>query len=218
MWRNPKYHPDDEAPTAPPEETGERLLTIERPRDATELRLTREEYEGKPYLSLRVWRRGQDGAMWPTRKGVSIRMSEAPQLLEALAAAAPHRHHQPPPAASRPARADPPFQPARQPPPLPSANAPPLWLLEAAAGFDGVPVALSGTLKQIDWAGSIRSNRLASARRRSPELVPLLSIISDSTWWIANKDAPLTDVKWPSQEQVRRAPAPAPAEPFNELN
>lgn len=73
--------------TAPPEEKGIRLATI--PRGTDELHLTWDTYEGKPYLSLRLWTRGRDGAgMWPDRtKGISIRLRELPGLCDGLAKA-----------------------------------------------------------------------------------------------------------------------------------
>jgi hypothetical protein len=82
VWRNPKYPQPD--PPRPPEERGKRLMTLERDED-TELRLSLDEYQGHAYYSLRVWQRGDDGRMWPTRKGVSIRLREAPALANVLA-------------------------------------------------------------------------------------------------------------------------------------
>ncbi len=89
-------HPDYErlkdratiaAPTGPPQPSGELIASFPRPsregQDA-ELRLVLDSYEGHPYLSLRVWQRGGDGAFWPTRKGVSIRLSEAEGVAAAL--------------------------------------------------------------------------------------------------------------------------------------
>jgi hypothetical protein len=43
-----------------------------------------DEYQGHPFYSLRVWTRGDDGAMYPTRKGVSIRLREAEALANVL--------------------------------------------------------------------------------------------------------------------------------------
>jgi hypothetical protein len=37
---------------------------------------------------------------------------------------------------------------------------------------------------------------------RYPELVPVLSLVRDATWWIANKDAPIGELRWPSREQT----------------
>jgi hypothetical protein len=72
----------------PPEETGRRLATFRRGRDA-ELHVCLAEYEGSPFISLRVWERGSDGRLWPARgKGCSVRLAEAGELAEALAAVA----------------------------------------------------------------------------------------------------------------------------------
>lgn len=95
MYISPN-HPDFErlrdratapAPTGPPAPTGELLATFPRPSregQDCELRLVLDSFEGHPYLSLRVWQRGGDGAFWPTRKGVSVRMGEARGVAEAL--------------------------------------------------------------------------------------------------------------------------------------
>ena len=89
MWRNPNYPAP--APPAPPQEQGERLATFPRG-DGVELRVTLSEYQGRPYIGLRVWERGQDGAWWPVRgKGCSVRLTEAAELAEALAAVATDR-------------------------------------------------------------------------------------------------------------------------------
>ena len=60
-------------------------LLVSIPRgQSEELRLAWSEYEGKPYLSLRLWQKGDDGALLPTKKGISIRLRELPDLTEAL--------------------------------------------------------------------------------------------------------------------------------------
>ena len=114
MYVSPN-HPDYErlkdratiaAPTGPPAPTGELLATFTRPsregQDA-ELRLVRDEYQGHAYLSLRVWQRGGDGAFWPTRRGCSIRLSEAEGVAAALQKAL--------------GQAEPPPEPTREAPP-----------------------------------------------------------------------------------------------------
>jgi hypothetical protein len=65
-------------------EEGRRLATF--PRDpTTELRVTLAEYQGHPYISLRVWERGRDGRWWPVKgKGCSVRIAEAEGLADAL--------------------------------------------------------------------------------------------------------------------------------------
>jgi hypothetical protein len=85
MWTAPGYEPER---PQPPAETGRRLATFPRG-DREELRVTLAEYKGRPYLALRVWAEGDGGGWWPVRgKGVSVRISEAGKLAEALAAVA----------------------------------------------------------------------------------------------------------------------------------
>jgi hypothetical protein len=71
----------------PPTENGRRIGTIER--SATEeIRVNWAEYEGKPYLSLRLWKRGDDGGWWPDgKRGMSVRIRELPDLAAAIAEA-----------------------------------------------------------------------------------------------------------------------------------
>lgn len=103
MWVDPKYRDQVQAPTAP-QERGERLATFKRG-DGQELRVTLAEYEGHPFISLRLWERDQAGTWWPIRgKGCSVRMSEAAELAEALVAVA-----------SGTGRSDPPRTDARPP-------------------------------------------------------------------------------------------------------
>jgi hypothetical protein len=73
-------------PTQPPE-TGSRLATLPRGNGRAELRVNLVEFQGRPYLAVRLWRRDQSGAWWPARKGVSIRLSEARDVADALAKA-----------------------------------------------------------------------------------------------------------------------------------
>jgi hypothetical protein len=85
VWRNPKYADQIERPRAS-EETGVRVGTWPRGKDS-ELRLSIDEFKGNRYLALRVWTRGGDGLFWPTSKGTSIRLSEAEDVADAIAAA-----------------------------------------------------------------------------------------------------------------------------------
>jgi hypothetical protein len=49
------------------------------------MRVTLSEYEGHPYVSLRLWERDPAGAWWPVRgKGCSVRLSEAGTLAGVL--------------------------------------------------------------------------------------------------------------------------------------
>lgn len=74
------------AATPPSPAEGRRLATLRRGKDG-ELRLTWEESAGHPFLRLRVWARTEWG-LGPTRKAMTIRMKELPELLEGLLAAA----------------------------------------------------------------------------------------------------------------------------------
>ena len=87
MWINPN-HPDPPRQAPPPQETGDRLATFER-HGGEELRVTLAEFNGHPFVSLRVWAPGPDGQLWPVRgKGVSVKLREVAGLAEALAAVA----------------------------------------------------------------------------------------------------------------------------------
>ena len=71
----------------PPVERGERLATIPRG-DSEELRVVWDEYEGKPYLSIRVWTKDVNGGWWPDKtKGVTIRRRELAAFAEGFAGA-----------------------------------------------------------------------------------------------------------------------------------
>jgi hypothetical protein len=53
----------------PPADRGKVLATFPRTgyqdKPDTELRLTLNEYQGRPYLELKGWARGEGGAFWP---------------------------------------------------------------------------------------------------------------------------------------------------------
>jgi len=69
---------------APPAETGQRLAVFPRG-EGVEMRVSLAEYEGHPYIALRVWERNAAGEWWPVKgKGCSLRLSEAGPLAEAL--------------------------------------------------------------------------------------------------------------------------------------
>lgn len=62
--------------TGPPEENGARLATIKRG-DDEELRLSWAQYNGRNFLNIRVWKKGEDGAWWPEKsKGMTVRVRE----------------------------------------------------------------------------------------------------------------------------------------------
>ena len=83
MWVSPN-HPNPPRPYSPPQETGQRIATFQR-HAGEELRVNLAEYEGHPYVSLRVWAPGPDGQLLPIRgKGLSIKVREVAGLAEAL--------------------------------------------------------------------------------------------------------------------------------------
>jgi hypothetical protein len=97
MWTNPRYReltgqdPPGRAtvgpPTGPPTPTGTPLASFPRKGPdgvEQELRVVLDEFEGHPYLALRVWQRDAAGAWWPTKKGVSVRLTEAAGVAGAL--------------------------------------------------------------------------------------------------------------------------------------
>lgn len=72
----------------PPAEQGQRLTTIPRPKDDAEIRLNWCEYDGHPYLSIRVWVKDDDGQFWPDKhRGFSIRLRELSDVADAIAQA-----------------------------------------------------------------------------------------------------------------------------------
>lgn len=70
-----------------PVDNGKRLATIVRG-DAEELRVSWAEYEGHPFLSLRVWKKDSSGSWWPDKaKGLTIRLRELADFIDGVAAA-----------------------------------------------------------------------------------------------------------------------------------
>ena len=70
-----------------PIEQGERLATVSRG-DSEELRFSWSEYNGRPFLNIRLWNRDVSGQWWPTKdKGIAIRRHELADLAEAVAGA-----------------------------------------------------------------------------------------------------------------------------------
>jgi hypothetical protein len=79
--------PPTERSSTPPEDDGERIATYPRGADA-ELRMVVAEYNGRPYLGLRIWERDGDGAAWwPTKKGVTVRTHELEDFARAVGVA-----------------------------------------------------------------------------------------------------------------------------------
>jgi hypothetical protein len=86
MWVSPN-HPNPPRQPTPPADTGRRLATIPRGDGREELRVSLAEFNGHPFVALRVWQRDASGQWWPTRKGFSIRLSEAREVADTLAEA-----------------------------------------------------------------------------------------------------------------------------------
>jgi hypothetical protein len=87
MWVSPNHPNPPRRPDAP-RENGERLATFAR-HGGEELRVSLAEFNGHPFISLRVWAPGPDGQLLPVRgKGVSVKLREVAGLAEALAAVA----------------------------------------------------------------------------------------------------------------------------------
>lgn len=124
MWRNPKYPAPE--PTPPPEPSGELLISFPRPGRGrgpdAELRVSLDEFQGHPFVSVRLWNRGPDGSWYPTKKGCSVRLAEAEDLADVLAKAAQlaGKPAARPRAASTPRRGG----PARQPEPSAPGRSP----------------------------------------------------------------------------------------------
>ena len=74
------------ASAAPPPENGRRLGTINRS-ESEEIRINWSEFEGHPFLSIRMWKRYDDGTWWPDKRGIAIRVRELPDLVVAMAEA-----------------------------------------------------------------------------------------------------------------------------------
>lgn len=78
---------DRSRPSAP-EDTGRRLATLQRPKDNGELRISWSEYEGKPFVSVRLWTRDPNGHFWPHKeKGFTVRLHELADVADAIAEA-----------------------------------------------------------------------------------------------------------------------------------
>lgn len=75
-----------------PRETGKRLATLPRRggfgKPDAELRIALDTYEGRSFISLRLWERGADGNFYPTPKGVTLRTGELYEAIRGLCAGA----------------------------------------------------------------------------------------------------------------------------------
>jgi Transcriptional Coactivator p15 (PC4) len=86
MWVSPNH------PNPPPNGTayvepamhGKPLVTFRRS-EAVELRVSLDNYKGHDFIGIRQWERNlESGAWFPSKKGVSIRLRELPELLDVL--------------------------------------------------------------------------------------------------------------------------------------
>jgi len=60
---------------------------------------------------------------------------------------------------------------------------------------DPVPLAaLIGSVKQVEWAKTIRATRIASLRRAGRHDVARLATVSEAKWWIDNRGRHDTDL------------------------
>ena len=89
MYVSPN-HPDRDrllGRPAPPEQKGRLLVAIPRRSGEAEqeLRIALDEYEGHPYLALRLWQLDPEGGWWPVKgRGISVRIGELAEVLDAL--------------------------------------------------------------------------------------------------------------------------------------
>lgn len=80
--------PSEARPTRDaPVDRGERLATLPRS-DSEEVRVSWDSYEGRPYLSIRLWTRNARGEWWPDKaKGITVRVRELADFAEGVGAA-----------------------------------------------------------------------------------------------------------------------------------
>jgi hypothetical protein len=116
MWRNPRYPAP--GPATPPENAGELLLSLPR-NNGDELRISLDEFHDRKFVSLRLWTRGSGGELWPSAKGVTVRLHEADRVVAAIEAAVDLARQSPRPGpaagAAAPAPSPPPDRPQGQP-------------------------------------------------------------------------------------------------------
>jgi hypothetical protein len=74
------------APTSAPDQ-GQVLARVSRP-DGTEMRVSSHLYEGKPYLRIGPWQRGEGDSWWPVKsKGTTVKVRELGDVVVGLLAA-----------------------------------------------------------------------------------------------------------------------------------
>lgn len=62
---------------------------------------------------------------------------------------------------------------------------------------------LDGTSAQVKFALSIRTTKIAAARKKQDRRAfDVLMNVNDATWFIANKDRSISDLHWPAADQI----------------
>lgn len=78
----------------------------------------------------------------------------------------------------------------------------------------GSRARLFGTVKQTSWATNLREALTQEWKPDLPaEVFNALWQIEDATWWLANKDAAASEIKWPESWVGRNRTAARPAPP-----
>lgn len=68
----------------PPQDEGRRLATIQRS-ESEEVRLSWCEWNGKPFVNLRLWTRDASGGWWPSKdKGMTVKVRELADLADGI--------------------------------------------------------------------------------------------------------------------------------------
>lgn len=67
---------------SPPEMKGQLLGTLSHKEGA--VRIVWDEYEGHPYLSIRLWTADNSGQLWPSKTGFTVKLRDLPTLGEAI--------------------------------------------------------------------------------------------------------------------------------------
>lgn len=68
----------------PPQDEGRRLATLQRS-DSEQVRLSWCEWNGRPFVNLRQWKRDASGGWWPSKdKGLTIKIRELADLADGI--------------------------------------------------------------------------------------------------------------------------------------
>jgi hypothetical protein len=91
MWINPKYaqEREPERPRESPVEQGKCIAAMKRlagnpGQTDKQLRVTICEFNGHPYIGLRVWFQRDDNQWFPSKQGCTIRVGEIDDMIAAL--------------------------------------------------------------------------------------------------------------------------------------